>query len=380
MIIQSRNILAEQPITPVTYLTNNESAGTNVLRWANPNGFNTSWAIQVGKTGEEQTEVVVLGASTPSGTAGTLTANTLYEHPANTPIYGIKFNQIVFERSTAGTSGTATPMTNGTITYQPDKAVTIFDDTSGSTSYAYRTYFRNSVLAVNSTESDWITSEGFTFYSLARIRERVKNKLWNANFVTDEMIDEWTNEWKETLRREAIAVNEDYSLGTVAVAFGTSGLGTITSSDYKGMVQRMWITYDSAGTYKAVKMDLNNFYPSEDFSKENPYYAMQGDSVILVKPEEEGGTAHIVYPTLEVPLDSDTEEVPVYMRDHTKSFVDYGLIQAQYKDGKISLNDKIILENALKATFKQDIAPRKRTGPTTVNIVDSVSSEDYQPL
>jgi len=132
MIIRARNILADD--SPKTYLTNKESAGTNVLRWKNPNAFEASWAIQVGETGEEQTEVMILGTSTPAGTAGTLTANTLYEHPADTPLYAVKFDQIVFEQSTVGTAGTAVPLANGTITLQADHKFTQFDDTTGSTS------------------------------------------------------------------------------------------------------------------------------------------------------------------------------------------------------------------------------------------------------
>lgn len=372
MIIQATNNLHLN--APKTYLSTGIAAGATTSPVKNTTGLTTSWGIQIGEIGEEQSEVLI--GTNASGTSITHPA-TSFEHPADTPVYFTKYNQVVFERSTAGTSGTATPMTSGTITYQADRLVTEFDDTSGSASYAYRTYFRNSTLNVTTIESDWITSAGFAFYSLAKLRERTKGKLWNANFVTDDQIDEWSNEWKETLRREAIAVNEDYSLGTVNVAFGTDGLGTITASDYKGMIQRLWVTYDGVGTYRAHKMDITSFLPDQTFSSVNPYYALRGDSVFLIKPEESGGTAHIVYPTLEVPMDSDTDELPVYMRDYTKSFVDYNLIQAQYKDGKISLTEKISLENALKSNFKSDITPRKRNEPTYVELVENISGEDY---
>lgn len=372
MIIQSTNNLHLN--SPKTFLSTGIAAGATTSPVKNTAGLSTGWGVQIGEVGEEQTEVLI--GTNASGTSITHPASA-FEHPADTPVYFVKYNQVVFERSTTGTAGTASPMTDGTITYQADRLLTQFDDTSGSASYAYRTYFRNSSSGVTTTESDWITSAGFTFYSLAKLRERTKGKLWNSNFIIDDQIDEWTNEWKETLRREAISVNEDYSLGTVNVGFGTDGLGTITSSDYKGIIQRMWITYNGVGTYRAHKMDITDFLPDQDFSSVNPYYAMRGDTVFLVKPEESGGTAHIVYPTLEVPMDSDTDEVPVYMRDYTKSFVDYNLIQAQYKDGKISLSEKINLEGALKATFKTDITPRQRSEPTYVDLVEPISGEDY---
>ena len=98
----------------------------------------------MGERGHEQTEVLVLSGDPGNGTLGTTTAVSRYEHPADTPIYAIKYDQVVFERSTDGTAGTASPMTGGTVTYQADGTVTEFDDTSGSASYAYKTYFKNS--------------------------------------------------------------------------------------------------------------------------------------------------------------------------------------------------------------------------------------------
>lgn len=219
MLIQTRNILHET--APKTYLLNTEAAGTTVFRLRNSNGFGSSWAIQIGETGEEQTEILVISGNPGAGTLGTTTAASRFEHPADAPVYGIKFNQVVFERSTTGTAGTATPMTDGTITYQPDaydvergESYTIFDDTTGSASYAYRTYFRNSALTTNSIESDWITTAGFSFYSLGAIRQRIKDKLWNSTWIKEDItMDNWINEWKDKMSNAVIALNEDYALG-----------------------------------------------------------------------------------------------------------------------------------------------------------------------
>ena len=143
MIIQSENILSQT--APKSYTTFDEVSGTNVIRWANPNLFSASWAVQIGETGQEKSEIVLLGTATPSGTAGTLTANSLYAHPANTPLYAIKYDQVVFEVSATGTAGTAAPITNGTVPITPDSMFTQYDDTTGSVSYTYKTYYRNSV-------------------------------------------------------------------------------------------------------------------------------------------------------------------------------------------------------------------------------------------
>ena len=374
MIIKTRNTLHENAIK--TFTTHPEVAGTNVLRWANPNGFSASWAIQVGEVGEEQTEVVLLGTATVAGTAGTLTANTLYEHPTQTPIYAIKYNQVVFERSTIGTAGTATPMTSGSITYQADNIFTQFDDTSGSSTYAYRTYFRNSVLNQTTTESDWITSSGFSFYSLAKIRNRIKDKLWNPSFVDDDTIDDWINEWREELINAVINVNEDYTLGTVNVGFGTDGLGTITTADFSQM-RRVWITYNGVDKYQSTKMNINDFYPDKVFSSTHPYHSFQGDSIILTKPSDTAGTAELVFYRFGNPLVNDTDELPVPMRTYTRSFTDYGVAQALYKDEKdTSADRKMAVLNNQKNDFVLNLGARDKTGPTNIDLVEPISGED----
>src|SRR3990167_4082810 len=282
MIIRAQNTLGED--SPKTYLMNTEAAGTTIFRLRNTNGFGSSWAVQIGNTGEEQTEVLILSGNPGAGTLGTTTAVSRFEHPSDTPVYAIKYNQVVFERSTDGTTGTAAPMTDGTITYQADSLFTLFDDTSGSSTYAYRTYFRNSVLGVNTTESDWWIPAGLSFYALGKIRERTKSKLWDHKFLgdnADDDIDDWTNELKDKLMNAAIQANEDYNLGTVDVGFGTAGLGTITTGDFK-QPRRVWVTYNGNDFYQSTKMEANDDFPDRNYVSTNPKHYWFGNDVIQV--------------------------------------------------------------------------------------------------
>ena len=379
MIIRNENTLAVN--APKTYLMNTEAAGTTVFRLRNTEGFGSSWGIQIGETGQEQTEILILSGAPPAvGTLGTSTAASTFEHPADTPAYAIKYNQVVFERSTTGTTGTATPMTNGTVTYQPafwdqktQKSYTIFDDTSGSVSYAYRTYFRNSVLSVTTTESDWIVITP-SFFSLAVIRERTKEKLWNADFLLDSTVDNWTNEFKDKLTNLAIQSNEDYALGTVDVAFdGTDGYGTVTTTDFK-QPRKVWVTYNGADYFQSTKMNINDFLPDQQFSSAHPYHAWLGNTVFQIRPDESGGTARITFYRLGTTMTNDTDDLPLYMRGYTDGFVEYNLIQAQYKDGKISLTDKKGAENTLVNEFTSQLAPRDKSGPTNIDIVEPIDA------
>lgn len=361
---------------PKTRLTHAEEAGTNVLRWINPNGFGASWAIQVGDTGQEQTEVVLLGTDTPAGTAGTLTANTLYPHPADTPIYGIKYDQVVFEVSTVGTSGTASPITDGTVTYQADSSVTRFDYTSAASTDAYRSYFRNSVGSQTTTESDWQIPAGFNFYSLFKLRERGKNKLWNASWLTDSIIDEWINECKEQMVNKAIQVNEDYALGTAQVSFGTNGLGTVTTEDFS-QPKRFWITYNGTDWYRSTKMGINSYLPDQVFPSTHPYHAWMGDSIFQVKPSESPGTAEIVFYRFGTTMVNDTDILPVPMRSYTNIFVDYIKANALSKDEKFTEGNTLMsYVEAKMQDFVQNLAPRDKTGPTMIDIVETISGDD----
>ena len=229
MIIQQPNPKTEG--LTKTYLSTTTSSGT-AFPVKNVAGFTASWAIQLGETNEEQSEVLVLGTAVPSGTALNTTGTSSFSHSTDTPIYPIKFNQVVFEVSTSGTAGTAVALTDGTISLQPDSLYTQFDDTSGSTSYAYKTYYRNSVTTQVSEESDWILPLGPSQYSLFKMRQRVRDKLFNSGIVTDDQINDWINEWKDEMTNTAIKVNKDYACGTMNLAFtANQELGTITESD-----------------------------------------------------------------------------------------------------------------------------------------------------
>src|SRR3990167_5193701 len=131
-----------------TYLSSGVAATAVTSPAKNTTGFTTQYAIQIGETGQDQTEVLI--GTVASGTSFTHPA-LVFDHAADTPIFNIKFNQVVFEKSSSGTAGTATPIASGTVSYTPDAwdsdlqlSLTSYDDTSGATTDAYKTMFRNS--------------------------------------------------------------------------------------------------------------------------------------------------------------------------------------------------------------------------------------------
>jgi len=375
MYVKVKNLLADS--SPYSYLSNGEVTGVGTVRVKNINSFSLSQAIQLGKTKEETAEIVMTSTGTPSGTSLVLTGTLRFDHPTDTPVYAIRFDQVIFKRSTAGTSGTATAMTDGTVTITPDSEYTQFYDTSGVTTYAYKASYYNSVTTEESDNSDWITPSGDSQYSLTKMRERIKRKLTSSNYIqSDEIITDWINEWLEKMTNAAIDVNRDYLLGSenIILASGQE-MGTITSSDFKELRKMQVVT--ASGTAIAARMDIIDFRADQVFTESLPQYYWKGDNVFGEKPIDNTRTVVIDYYKIPTKLTNDTDELPQSMWNYTKSFVDYGYAQACFLDQK---DDKgyafINMANGELAQFKTEIAPRWKSGTQYVKVVSPLSSED----
>lgn len=372
-LIRVKNSL--QDIATKTFITSAVTAGGTSIPVKNINTFAANWAVQVGNVGEERSEIKLV--SSISGLNIRTTGTATFDHPTDTPVYAIKYDQVIFKRSTAGTTGTATALTSGTVTLQPDQEFTQFDDTTAQSGYAYKASFYNSVTAEETADSDWLTTSGYSFYSRGKIRDRIKGKLYDASFIqSDETMNDWINEWLENMNNAAIHVNKDYSIGTTSIAFGTAGLGTMTASDFKD-IRKFEVTFDGTNYYKAQRISQTDFYANQSFDQSMPVYYPYGDTIFGVKPDGAAGTTRITYYTQITPMDSDGDELPQVMRAYTKSFVEYGLAQALQVDGKPSeAKEKMrSAENSL-SLFVTDITPRSNSDPQFVNIIDPTSGEE----
>lgn len=373
MIIQQPN--PQTSGLPKTYLSTSIGTTTSIPV-KNINAFQASWAIQIGETGEEQTEIQVLAGTAPAGTALAIIGTTSYSHSIDTPIYPVKFDKVIFEKSTSGTAGTAVAITDGTVSIQPDNLFTQFDDTSSATTYAYKTKYYNSVLTTSSDESSWILPAGNSQYSLYRIRQRVRDKLFNSAFVTDDTLNDWINEWKDQMTNTAIKVNKDYAIGTTNIAFAVNQeFGTITATDFKA-VRRMWFV-DGSGTYAMNQIDATDYRPTEVFSMYHPIWYYQGDNVFGVRPIENAGTAQILYTKLNVNLTADSDELPTPMRGYTKSFIDYCMAQAYMKDNnQQAANPFMQMAENERLKFEKEITPRHESGPELVKTLETIAEDE----
>lgn len=379
MILQVQNNLDSLTTTQSSYTSSNLSSGGTAIPVKNINAFEAQYAVQVGKTGEEQTEVVLLGTATPSGTSLFLSGTLRFDHPQDTPVYNIHFDKIVFKRSTSGTAGTATPLSGGTVSITPDSLYTELSDPSGASSYAYKTQFYNSVTFDISSESDWFIPGGPTFYSRQSLRNRVRDALYTSDYITqDDTINNWINEFLEEMNTAAVKVNKDYLMGTTSVAFGTSGLGTITAEDFM-YARKIEVTYDGVNYGTSSMVPVNEFDDRTIYTGVYPRHSWMGDMVLQFLPKNASGTARIMYSKGEALLSNDSDELPHPMRRYTRGFIEYGLYRAYGKDQKTDQEmSHYNIAQKIKSDFINEISPRDNTGPHFIKTTDSLSaSEDY---
>lgn len=371
MILSVDNNLDRLLSTLSSHTAANLSAGGTAIPVKNLNSFTAQYAVQIGKTGEEQSEIQII--TTPSGTILPLNSGTLvYDHPLDTPVFQIHYDKIIFNRSTSGTAGTATAL--ATVSITPDSLYTEYNDASGAATYAYITQYYNSVSGDLSSESDWFTPSGPSFYSLQKLRDRIKGRLPSSEFIRqDSDIDDWINEWLEELNTAAVKVNKDYLLGTTSIAFGTAGLGTITASDFM-YARKVEVTYDGGVSYtNSHNIPVNEYSETDTFSSLDPRHSWQGDTVVRVLPAGDGGTVRITYSKGEAVLVDDTDELPYPMRRYTRSFINYGLYAAKDLDQKAEAEKDYQKALKIKSDFINEITPRDQTGPQTINFTETLS-------
>jgi hypothetical protein len=379
MQIPIENNLTTFSSTQKSYLANNlGTAGAGTIHLKNISGFENQYAIQIGQTGQEQAEIFIGG--NPSGSAIPLNSGTLkFDHPQDTPVFQIHYDKVIVKRSTSGTAGTASSI--ATVSITPDSPFTVYNDTSGAATYAYKIQYYNSVSADLSSESDWFTPGGPSFYSLQKLRDRIKGRLNDAGFIKkDSIIDDWINEWVEQMTNEAIKVDKGYSLGTAAYAFGTAGLGTITASLFKH-ANKIELTWDGVNYVNSREIPINSFSDSDTFASSAAKHYWQGDTVFGIKPNGQAGTARFTLSQLFTPMADDSDELPQFLRAYTTGCVEYGLYCAQGQDEK----DPIAQGHYAKFMTQQNkfvnqITPRDQTGIKMIDFVEDIAEYDYDYL
>lgn len=143
-----------------SYLANPYSVGVTSIQVKNSDRFLVNDRIMIGEMGLEATEVVTVSAV--NADQQTLTVGTtLFSHSADDPVYKLRYDQIKVYRSTTGLTGTYSVLATVNLDVDNADLTTKYDDTSGTSSYYYKTSVYNSVSAIESALTDAIQGSGY---------------------------------------------------------------------------------------------------------------------------------------------------------------------------------------------------------------------------
>lgn len=173
-----------------TYLSIAESAGTTDHQVKNASNFVADDRVQIGEPGREKTEIVTVVSVTDTEI---VTGATLYPHDANSPVYRLRFDQVKFYRSTDGIDGTYSELTAIAIDVDQAELTTVYDDTSGISSYYYKVSYYNSVSTLESSLSDPIPGSGYDRGTVGYFIDQFLTEVGDRKqeFVTRDEIIGW---------------------------------------------------------------------------------------------------------------------------------------------------------------------------------------------
>lgn len=163
-----------------SYLLNNYAIGVTTILTKNNDRFAAGQRIMLGEMGNEATEVVTVDSVGGAGSAINLVTQTLFSHSADDPVYVLRFDSARFYRSTDGGTNYSLISTQALDVDNADLR-TVYDDTSGTSSYYYKTTAYHSVSTVESAFSDPIQGTGWRREQTGHIIDEVLQEVSDLN-------------------------------------------------------------------------------------------------------------------------------------------------------------------------------------------------------
>lgn len=252
-----------------SYLANNYSAGATSLEVSQNERFAEDDRIMIGQMGHEKTEIVTVSSVNANGTT-IVTGATLHDHSADDPVTVLQFDQVKIYRSTTGSSGSYSILDTVALDVDNPSLQTVYDDTSGLSTYYYKITFYHSVDALESALSDPIPGAGWT-------RRQV-------GYIIDELLQELSDQAEQNISRSEVIgyfndVNDDL---TTQAAKPFDFLHTRTTLTRTANTAHIDFPTDSNGDqsmWKFDRMDYNYTDTTTDPDTDNTY------TLTVVSPE-----------------------------------------------------------------------------------------------
>jgi hypothetical protein len=196
--------------------------GENEINVYSVSQFAVNQIVIIGEIGNEGTELILTHASTaPSGNTITLVSALVKDHPKDTPVYIVPFDQIELSRATTLTGSKS--VLGSLLTIDPEKETMIYDEVVNTTGY-YFLRFKNSLTGIFSDYSDGVPFAGLTENTVGYAINTAMDELgvdFSDSKITYGMLFGWANQMLHLVRGKLKSWSEyqefDYVVGTMSM-------------------------------------------------------------------------------------------------------------------------------------------------------------------
>lgn len=325
-------------------LSSASTSGSSSISVYSISKFAVDQILLIGDFGQEGSEIILTHAATsPTGTTITLASNLVKDHPKDTKVYIIPYNQVVFYNAT-----TITGVKNAldTIDIDPEKENTTYSDNTGSGYYFVRWY--DSINNTYGEYSDPIPYSGFISntvgyvinHSLGELNKEITDTLTydiligeiNAclRFVRGKL-KRWSDVQKFNYELDDSLVEDDYTW--------TLPDDYYDPNSNRSMLQ-VWITDKDNLTY-VDKQEFDDL--DRDATNGTPKFYTIYDGSIYITPKVgssyAGDSIYMDYYTEIVEVDSDSDEITLARYDMVKHWLKWQIRNIVENNGKMDFED-----------------------------------------
>ena len=164
-----------------TFLTATAQSNANSFKVQNADRIPTGSLIMLGEMGMEQTEVLTTASGATNTTLST-TGNSKFSHAPDEPVYKLRYDKVMFYRSTAA-DGTYTLIATVDIDVDNRNLKTEYQDLLGSGTSFYKTKFINSLTSEETEFSDYISAQGYQKDTIGKVIDSVVRRVKDTGYT-----------------------------------------------------------------------------------------------------------------------------------------------------------------------------------------------------
>ena len=316
---------------PSSQLSVDAQPGTSTLIMLNTLGFRQGDFVLLGKYSEEQAEIVPIISSVVSPTQINIGAPR-FGHPADSTITRMDFDLYRVYRSITGLGGYYSLLDTQAI--QVSNSCNVYADTYSQSPFSYRFTYFNSASNTETDLSDEIPYSGFPFYSMGKIASRAMDIYGDPvnEYVTKDMLQDWTNEFLERMMFEVTGGDSPYFVNSYT--FPVNALnGSIDISNYN-LLSIFLIEYSLDNlkfTQEIVASDFRNYGSSASSATT---YDIVGN-ILQLNNLPKSGWIRVWGATDPILIGKDSDVLPEPFRGVSHICINWILRRCNEKDRKV---------------------------------------------